>query len=152
MTHSTSTQTNSNSSEKENKNITFQPLLKISRTEQLVITHQEILNISYEQETVVVTKIPEEKPSTFEQKNIHLANARKNLDKTFEKHHRIREKKSEDESGINSGLDCSGQGMCQPNIEPSDNDTLQSVLLKANRQERKKKIKERLSKNSGNKT
>lgn len=36
------------------------------------------------------------------------------------------------------GLDCSGQGECQPNIEPSDTDEMQQVLVRANKIKRYK--------------
>ena len=39
----------------------------------------------------------------------------------------------DDESSF-SGLDCSGQGECQPNIEPSDGDEMQQYLENANRE------------------
>ncbi len=35
-----------------------------------------------------------------------------------------------------SGLDCSGQGECQPGIVPSDGDDMQSFLVKANKKPR----------------
>ncbi len=35
-----------------------------------------------------------------------------------------------------TGLDCSGQGECQPNIENSDGDKMQQYLVKANRQKK----------------
>lgn len=38
-----------------------------------------------------------------------------------------------DESSF-SGLDCSGQGECQPNIEPSDGDEMQQYLQNANQE------------------
>ena len=152
MTRHPSVPADENSSETENKNLTFQPLLKISRTEQLVITHQEILKISHTEKTVLLSGDSEEKTASFQaEKFTHLANARKNLDRTFEKHHQMPPKKTENEIGIHSGLDCSGQGMCQPNIEPSDNDIQQSVLVKANQNARKQKIKQRLNKNESNK-
>ena len=117
-----------------------------------MITHQEILKISHTGKTVLLSGDSEEKTASFQaEKFTHLANARKNLDKTFEKHYQMPPKKPADESGINSGLDCSGQGMCQPNIEPSDNDIQQSVLVKANQNARKQKIKQRLNKNNGRK-
>lgn len=144
MAHHFPTQSAAHTSDTENKNISFQPLLKISRTEQLVITHQEVLKISHTEETVVVSPSPDEKTHSVQQENIHLANARKNLEQTFEKHHQKNRKKPNDESSTRSGLDCSGQGMCQPNIEPSDNDTMQQILVKANVQQRKEKIKKRL--------
>jgi len=43
-------------------------------------------------------------------------------------------KAPKEEKGMpNSGLDCSGQGECQPGVTPSDGDEMQSFLVKANR-------------------
>ena len=36
------------------------------------------------------------------------------------------------------GLDCSGQGECQPNIEPSDTDKMQTFLVRANKNKKRK--------------
>ncbi len=41
--------------------------------------------------------------------------------------------KSRDNEKRDSGLDCSGQGECQPDIENSDGDRMQQYLVKANR-------------------
>ncbi len=38
-----------------------------------------------------------------------------------------------------SGLDCSGQGECQPGVVPSDTDDMQAFLVKANKKPRCKR-------------
>lgn len=44
-----------------------------------------------------------------------------------------------DENVNNVGLDCSGQGECQPNIEPSDTEEMQLFLVRANQKKSKKR-------------
>lgn len=46
------------------------------------------------------------------------------------------------ETDDNMGLDCSGQGECQPNIEPSDTNEMQTYLVRANHIKNTAKLKE----------
>ena len=51
----------------------------------------------------------------------------------------LRKNNQTDDECSFSGLDCSGQGECQPNIEPSDGDKMQQYLENANREREIKK-------------
>ncbi len=43
---------------------------------------------------------------------------------------------SSSSNSCDAGLDCTGQGECQPNIENSDGDKMQQYLVNANRQKK----------------
>lgn len=97
----------------EQKNISFQPFLKITHTKTIVITHEPIKALTGEtQKEPTQTQTPSENVKEAPSENVKEA-----INTPPGVHNEI-------------GLDCSGQGECQPGIVPSDSDEMQNFLLR----------------------
>lgn len=101
--------------------IVFKPFVQITHQGALVIQHQIIHGISY-QPLTALTKSTDHELS-------HNMNESDESSKSI----------ASSNSKSSSGLDCSGQGECQPDIENSDGDQMQRFLVKANRRSSNKR-------------
>lgn len=95
--------------------IVFKPCVQITHQGALVIQHQIVQGISYQPLTALVQSTDHQLSNDMNESNEPSQST------------------TSSDTKSSSGLDCSGQGECQPDIENSDGDQMQQFLVKANR-------------------
>lgn len=125
----------------EQKKVSFQPFLQITRTRTTCIGHKRAYAITHETGFYTADFLSSELPNGSEHSPkpaLSDENATLPQNETAGKADLSGQKDPHSEIG----LDCSGQGECQPGIVPSDSDEMQQFLIKR-RKDVNKQIKQK---------